>query len=238
MTEDERRRVIGVKLARLSALPTDTVPTGTALGGLPRGAIVELFGSAGAGKTSIAFSVVARWQSAGGSAAWVDADRSFDPAYAARLGVAVERLPVVRPDSAEQAFAMMTQLAVSGAVELLVVDSAAALAPALELETSLGESGPGLQNRIMESGLRKLSRTMLRSQTTALFLNQIRSRLVRGGRTDAEQLSAGGSALKLYASLRVAIDAAGAGSARFRVLKDKKGERPYEGDLRWIPVEP
>ena len=166
MTEDERRRAIEVKTRPHVRAASRSHSHGYSSGGLPRGAIVELFGPAGAGKTSLALCFVARWQTAGGSAAWVDADRSFDPAYAARLGAVVERrCRLVRPDSAEQAFtaAMMTQLAVSGAVELLVVDSAAALAPALELETSLGESGPGLQNRIMGSGLRKLARIMARS---------------------------------------------------------------------------
>jgi recombination protein RecA len=238
MTEDERRRAIRVKLARMSMPGLHSIPTGTALGGLPRGAIVELFGPVGAGKTSLALVLVAQWQKAGGAAAWIDADRSFDAAYAARLGVAVERLPVARPESAEQAFAMMAQLALSGAVELLVVDSAAALAPALELNTALGESGQGLQNRIMGSGLRKLARIMTQSGATGVFLNQIRSRPARGGRTDAEELSAGGSALKLYAALRVALEPGrAAGCARFRVLKDKAGASPPAGQMRWISAD-
>jgi len=238
MTEDERQRAIRVRLARMSVPGLHSIPTGTALGGLPRGAIVELFGPVGAGKTSLALVLVAQWQKAGGAAAWIDVDRSFEAAYAARLGVAVERLPVAQPESAEQAFAMMEQLALSGAVELLVVDSAAALAPALELKTALGESGPGLQNRIMGSGLRKLARIMTQSGVTAVFLNQTRSRPGRGARADVEESSAGGSALRLYAALRVALEpGTAAGGARFRVLKNKAGEGPQAGELRWIPED-
>ncbi len=212
--------------------PSEFISTGLAFGPLPRGSIVELFGPPGSGKTSVALSVVAHWQKAGGAAAWLDADHTFDPAYAGQLGVAVESLPVVRPETAEQAFAMLQQLAASGAVDLLVVDSAAALTPALELETALGESGPGLQARVLASGLRKLAHALGRSGVTAVFLNQTRTR------SHDEEASAGGPSLKLYAALRIAVEPLpAAGGARFRVLKNKTGEPFRGGELRWISTE-
>jgi recombination protein RecA len=254
MTDEDRQRAIRLKLARMQSgpeipgphAPASAIPTGSGaldaalgIGGLPRGGIVELFGPAGSGKTSLALAIVAHWQKAGGSAAWIDAERSFDPAYAARLGVAIEQLPVAQPESAEQAFAMMRQLALAGAVELLVVDSAAALVPALELETPLGESGLGLQSRVLGSGLRKLARAMARAGATTVFLNQTRSRPIHAGGADQEEFSAGGPALKLYASLRIALELAGAaGRTRFRVLKNKAGEPFREGELRWNRAAP
>jgi recombination protein RecA len=159
MTEDHRRHAIRVKLARMAIGASDSIATGLAFGPFPRGRIVELFGPPGCGKTSVALAVIAHWQRAGGAAEWLDADHTFDPSYASQLGVAVESLAVVQPKTAEQAFAMLGQLVRSGAVELLVVDSAAALVPALELETALGESGPGRQPRVLASGLRSLRRS-------------------------------------------------------------------------------
>lgn len=230
MTEEHRQRTIRAKLARMEPAPVDAIPTG--FGPLPRGSVVELFGPAGSGKTSVAFSIVAHWQNAGGAAAWVDADHTFDPVYAAHLGVAIERLPVARPESAEQAFAILTQLALSGAVELLVVDSAAALVPAMELEIALGESGPGLQNRVLASGLRKLAQALARSQATVLFLNQTR---MRAGQ---EEASAAGAALKLHARLRIALEAAGkAPRTRFHIVKNKAGVPFREGEVSWNPPD-
>lgn len=229
MTEDRRQRAIRAKLARMAVPLSDSISAGLAFGPLPRGSIVELFGPPGCGKTSIALAAVAHCHKAGGAAAWIDADHTFDPVYAAQLGVAIENLPVAQPETAEQAFAMMEQLAASGAVELLVVDSAAALAPALELEIGLGESGPGLQSRVLGSGLRKLAPILSRSGATAMFLNQTR------GRSHDEEGSAGGPSLKLYATLRIALSpTVVAGRVRFRVLKNKAGQPFREGDLRWI----
>ena len=228
MTEEHRQRMIRAKLAGMPVPEADSIPTGLAFGPLPRGSIVELFGPSASGKTSLALSLVAHWQRAGGAAAWVDADHTFDPAYAARLGVSLESMPVAQPESAEQAFAMLRQLALSGAVELLLVDSAAALVPALELETALGQSGPGLQSRVLSSGMRGLAQAVARSRVTVVFLNQTRMG------TGEEESSAGGPALKLYAALRIALESAPiAGRARFRVLKNKAGEPFREGEVRW-----
>jgi recombination protein RecA len=228
MTEEHRQRVIRKRLAGMLTSAPDSIPTGLAFGPLPRGAVVELFGPAGSGKTSLALSMVAYCQQAGSGAAWVDADHTFDPAFAAHLGVAVENLPVVQPETAEQAFTILRQLALSGAVDLLVVDSAAALVPALELEMAMGESGPGLQGRVLSSGLRRLTPVLLRSGATVVFLNQTRMR------ASDEESSAGGPALKLHAALRIALEPfAQAGRARFRVLKNKAGEPFREGEVQW-----
>jgi recombination protein RecA len=229
MTEEQRQRAIQGKLARMQpGAAGDSIPTD--FGPLTRGTIVELFGPSASGKTSIALSLVAQWQNAGGAAAWVDADHTFDPAYAALLGVFIERMPVVQPDSAEQAFAMLAQLALSGAVELLVVDSAAALAPAIELETGLGQSGPGLQNRVVASGLRRMIPVLARSRASVLFLNQTRMR------SGDEEGSAAGNALKLHAGLRIALEPVGLRCARFRIVKNKAGVPFREGDLWWNPA--
>jgi len=228
MSEEQRQRTIRRKLAGMKASDEDGLPTGLAFGPLPRGAITELFGPAGCGKTSLALWLVAHWQGTGGAAVWIDADHTFDPAYASALGVAVEKLPVAQPESAEQAFAILQRLALSGALDLLVVDSAAALVPELELETALGSSGPGLQNRVLASGLRKLASSLARSGAAVLFLNQTRMR----GRE--EESSAGGPALKLHASLRIALEPGAApGRARFRVLKNKALGAFQEGDVQW-----
>ena len=227
MGEDLRQRTIRTKLAGMAASREDGLPTGLAFGPLPRRRITELFGPSGCGKTSLALSLVAHWQRAGGSAAWIDADRTFDPVYASALGVAVEMLPIAQPETAERAFSILHQLALSGAVDLLVVDSAAALVPALELATALGGSSPGLQNRVLGSGLRKLATALARAGAAALFLNQTRMRA-------EEESSAAGPALKLHAALRIALEHGPApGCARFRVLKNKALGAFQEGEVRW-----
>jgi len=243
MTEQERQRAIRLKLARLgdgaagrleSAIPTGLASLDAALGteGLPRGVIAEIFGSSGSGKTTLALGIVRHAQASGFDAAWIDADRTFDPAYAAALGVALDRVPVLMPESAEQAFAMTAQLAGSGAVNLLIVDSAAALVPAVELNSSLGTSGPGLHGRVLASGLRKAAVAVARAGVALVFLNQTRSRLEDGLQAET---TAGGPSLKLYATVRIALEAAGTGQVRFRVLKNKRGGVYGRGQLRWIP---
>lgn len=239
MKEQDRRRAIRLRLARMDESPAgQAIPTGFAAldralggGGLPRNRIIELFGPSSSGKTTLLLQTIAHLQSLGLSAAWIDADRSFDPAYAAHLGVLVERLPVAQPDAAEQALEIARQLASSGAIDLLVVDSAAALVPSLELEAAIGQSAPGLHSRVLASGLRKLAGSVARSGAAAVFLNQTRSRPnVSGGEAET---SAGGAPLKLYAAVRIALFGSGARQAGFRVLKNKVAEGSPEGFLEW-----
>lgn len=232
MSEERRQRVIREKLARMTPSAGPAISTGfpsldEATGGLPRGRIVELFGPAGCGKSTIALQIVAAVQKSGGAAAWLDAEHSFDPAQAARLGVEVERMPVAQPGSAEQAFEMARQLALSGAIDLLVVDSAAALVPEIELQTGIGGTGPGTQSRAIASGLRKLAGPLRSGGAAALFLNQMRA-------SDQGETGAGGAPLKLTAAARIALmGGAGRGRIRFRVLKNKASEPFREGELRW-----
>jgi recombination protein RecA len=201
-------------------------------GGLPLGAIAEIFGSSGSGKTTLALQMVHRAQASGAGAAWIDVDRTFDQTYAASLGVALDTLAVVMPDSAEEAFEMAAKLAASQAISLLIVDSAAALVPAIELDASIGTSGSGLHSRVLASGLQKLAVAVARSGVALVFLNQIRSRMEAAGEPDT---SAGGPSLKLYAAVRIALEPAGTGRVRFRVLKNKAGDVYGRGELRFTP---
>ena len=238
MTEEHRQRAIHLRLSRMESRPAaPAIATGFAAldsalgGGLPRGRIAELFGPSSSGKTTLALQVVARLQRNGSTAAWIDADHTFDPAYAARLGVVIERLPVVQPDSAEQALEIARQLAGSGAVELLVIDSAAALVPRLELETGIGMSSHGLHGRVLASGLRSLSMALARAGATLVFLNQTRSRMDPSG--GEAETSAGGAALKLHAAVRIALGQGAGKRVRFRVLKNKAAAAFGEGELEW-----
>ncbi len=231
MREEERQQAIRARLARTAPPRQESISTGfrsldEAMGGLPRGRVVELFGPPGSGKTTIALQTVAAVQRGGGAAAWIDADAAFDPAYAARLGVDLERMPVAQPGSAEQAFEIARRLALSHAIDLLVVDSAAALAPEVELQVGIGAGSPGAQGRALASGLRKLSGALRSGGTAALFLNQTRA-------SEQSETSAGGPALKLFATARVSLRGMGGGRIRFRVLKNQAGEAFREGDLRW-----
>jgi recombination protein RecA len=235
MTERERQHAIQVKLARSPDRVMAVVPTGfrnldAALGGgLPRGCIAEIFGASSSGKTTLALQIVAHAQRRGLSAAWIDVERAFDAAYALRQGVALERLPVARPDTAEESLEIARQLAGSRGIDILVVDSAAAMTPALELEIGLGDGGPSLQSRILASGFRRLASAAARTETAILVLNQIRSRAAGSD----EETTAGGPGLKLQACLRMALeDSVGDTGVRFRVLKSKIGFAFREGGLR------
>lgn len=243
LKEQERQRAIRLKLARMESGPSRPpgapIATGfaqldRALGdGLPRSRITEIFGPSSSGKTTLLLQTVAHLQNNTLTAAWIDADRSYDPAYAARLGVAVERLPVVQADAAEQAMEITRQLAGSGAVDLLVVDSAAALVPEIELETGIGQSAQGLHSRVLASGLRKLAAAVARTDTAVVFLNQTRSRPNASG--GEAETSAGGPPLKLYAAVRIVLFAAGNGKQiGFRVLKNKVSAGAPEGQLEWL----
>ena len=237
MKEEDRRRAIRLKLARMEIrqlrlpLPTGFAVLDAALGagGLPRGHVVGIFGPPDSGKTTLGLQIVARAQREGLTAGWVDADRTFDPEYATALGVAIERLPLVQPDSAEHAMAMLHRLTASGAVDLMVVDSAAALVPSLELEAGVGDHSPGLHGRVLASGLRTLVRAAANADISIVFLNQARFRWERSG--EPVETSAGGPALKLYASIRIALSSAGARRTRFRILKNKVATAFSIGEL-------
>ena len=190
---------------------------------------MELFGPS-CGKTTLALQVAAHLQKQGSSVAWIDADHAFDPLYAVKLGVEIERLPVVEPESAEEALEIARRLALSGAVDLLVIDSAAALVPSLELETGVGASGPGLHSRVLASGLRRLAMAVTKAGASVLFLNQTRGRPEPSG--GEAETSAGGPPLKLYAAVRIALGPAGERRVRFRVLKNKVAAPFVEGDLK------
>jgi recombination protein RecA len=240
MQEEDRQRAIRLKLAGMAAESVcPSLPTGFAgldralgIGGWPRGGIVEVFGPAAVGKTSMALQSIAHIQKSGGTAAWIDADRCFDAAYAASLGVVLERLAVLQPDSAEEAMEMSLRLAESGAVDLLAVDSAAALVPQLELDWGAGAGGPSLHGRVLASGLSRLAMAVRRSGTCALFLNQLRSQ--RDGAGRQVETSAGGPPLKLHAAVRIAMAARGR-RVRFRVLKNRVAAALTEGELLWKP---
>ena len=212
-----------------AAIPTGFRPLDDALqGGLPRGRIVELFGSSSTGKTTLGLQIVAESQARGLSAAWIDADHSFDPALASQLSVQLDSLPVIQPDCAEEAIEIGRQLALSNAIDLLVLDPAAALVPRMELETSLGESSPGMQARVLSSGLRHLSAALSRADVAMLVVNQ-----TRAGSAAETEVSAGGPGLKLHAAVRICVEASGRAGLRFRVVKNKVGAPFILGELFW-----
>jgi recombination protein RecA len=238
MNETERARGIHRRLAAMGEVPPRARQLTTGFraldealgGGLPRGLIVEFFGPSGNGKTTLALQCIAHLQRSGLNAAFIDADQTFDPAYAYSLGVDVERLPLVQPPSAEQALEIARTLARSGAMDLLVIDSAAALAPRLEVEAGITESIPRLQSRVLGNELRKLSTVIRRGDTCALFLNQMRSRPDRG--PGEAETSAGGPPLKLFAAIRIAMLPAGS-KLRLRVLKNNAAEHAAGRELAW-----
>lgn len=241
MSEQDRLRAIRSEVERLAArpaapapLPTGLAPLDTMLGGgLPRGALIEVWGPT-CGKSTLALHVAAAAQQSGRSAAWIDADRTFDPAWAAGIGVDLDRMPVFRPEAAEEALEIARQLAVSGALDLLVIDSVAALTPRLELDAALGVGMPSLQARVLGSGLRKLAMVAPRTGVTFLFVNQVRTRVGASGHEPLT--SAGGPSLKLYAALRIVMTPLSRRLVSFRVLKTRGagyGARPVE--LPWTP---
>jgi recombination protein RecA len=237
--EDHRRRVIRAKLIRLENAPPcvrAAISTGfpaldqaLGVGGFPRGAITELFGSSSSGKTTLGLQWVAHLQASAMEAAWIDADHTFDPAYAAALGVVLERVPLARPESAEQALEMTRRLALSGAVDAVIVDSAAALAPQLEVDSGVTGSA-GLHGRVLASGLKSLARAVSKSDTAVLFLNQTRSRMDPSA--GEMETSAGGPSLKLHAAVRLVLEPVDGRTVRFRTLKNKAAAAFREGWLR------
>ncbi len=188
----------------------DVVSTGslgldiaTGVGGLPRGRVVELYGPEAGGKTTLSLLVLANAQRAGGTVAFIDAEHALDPTYAAKLGVQVDDLLISQPDNGEQALEILNTLVDSGAVDVVVVDSVAALTPKAEIEGEMGDSHMGLHARLMSQALRKLTATVKRSNTLVIFINQIRMKI--GVMFGSPETTTGGNALKFYASVRLDI---------------------------------
>ncbi len=189
----------------LAVIPSGALSLDIALGvgGLPRGRVVEIFGPESSGKTTVALHVIAEAQKTGGFAAFIDAEHALDPAYAQRLGVNIDELLVSQPDTGEQALEIAESLVRSGAIDVLVIDSVAALVPKAEIEGEMGDSHVGLQARLMSQALRKLSGAISKSHTTAIFINQIREKV--GVMFGSPETTPGGRALKFYASVRLDV---------------------------------
>ncbi|WP_447949527.1 recombinase RecA [Microbacterium aurum] len=198
--------------------PVEVIPTGSialdvalGVGGLPRGRIVEIYGPESSGKTTLTLHAIANVQRAGGIAAFVDAEHALDPDYAQKLGVDIDQLLVSQPDTGEQALEIADMLVRSGAIDLVVIDSVAALVPKVEIEGEMGDSHVGLQARLMSQALRKLTGGLNQTNTTMIFINQLREKI--GVFFGSPETTAGGKALKFYASVRLDI-------RRIETLKD------------------
>lgn len=199
-----------MRLGQNTVVPVDVISTGiptldTALGvgGIPRGRIVEIFGPEAAGKTTVCLSIIAETQKAGGTAAFIDAEHALDPAWAKILGVKLEDLLVSQPDTGEQALEITETLVRSGGIDLIVVDSVAALVPRAEIEGDMGDSSMGLQARLMSQALRKLTGIVSKSKTTIIFTNQLRQKI--GVFFGNPETTPGGLALKFYCSVRMDV---------------------------------
>ena len=207
-----------MRLGEETRVPVEVIPTGSialdvalGIGGLPRGRVVEIYGPESSGKTTVALHAVANAQKAGGIAAFIDAEHALDPDYAQRLGVDTDALLVSQPDTGEQALEIMDMLIRSGAVDIVVIDSVAALVPKAEIEGEMGDSHVGLQARLMSQALRKLTGAINTTKTTAIFINQLREKV--GVMFGSPETTTGGKALKFYASVRLDI-------RRIETLKD------------------
>ena len=207
----------------MHSMDIDTVSTGSlgldialGIGGLPRGRVVEIYGPESSGKTTLALHVLAEAQKNGGICAFIDAEHALDPIYARKLGVNVDDLLISQPDAGEQALEIADTLVRSGAVDVLVIDSVAALVPRAELEGEMGDSMPGLQARLMSQALRKLTASINRSNTMVIFINQIRMKI--GVMYGSPETTTGGHALKFYASVRLDIRRIGAIKEREEVV--------------------
>ncbi|MDP3061739.1 MAG: recombinase RecA [Chloroflexota bacterium] len=218
-----------------AALATDVIPTGSlsldlalGVGGIPRGRVTEIFGAEASGKSTLATHIIAEAQRLGGAVAYIDAEHALDPSYAARCGAKVEELLISQPDTAEQALEIVDYLVRSGAIDVVVIDSVAALVPKAELEGEMGDQHMGLQARIMSQALRKLTASIHRSHTAVVFINQIREKI--GVLFGNPEVTPGGRALKFYSSVRIdlrRVDTIKQGSeaigtrVRARVVKNK-----------------
>ncbi|WP_184432108.1 recombinase RecA [Roseospira goensis] len=221
----QRDRVVEIEAVSTGSLGLDIA---LGIGGLPRGRIVEIYGPESSGKTTLAQHVVAEAQKRGGTCAFIDAEHAFDPSYARKLGVDLDTLLMSQPDAGEQALEIADTLVRSGAVDVLVVDSVAALVPKAELEGEMGDAHVGLQARLMSQALRKLTASVARSNTLIIFINQIRMKI--GVMFGNPETTTGGNALKFYASVRLEIRRTGAvknkeetvgNQTRVKVVKNK-----------------
>ena len=208
--------------------PVDVIPTGSiglnaalGVGGLPRGRIIEIFGPESSGKTTLAIHVIAETQKMGGIAAFIDAEHAFDRFYAEHLGVDIDNLLISQPDNGEQALEIADQLIRSSAIDVIVIDSVAALTPKTEIEGDMGENKVGLQARLMSQALRKLTSTIAKTNTCCIFINQLRQKI--GVMFGNPETTTGGNALKFYASVRLDI-------RRVTTLKD--GDQPIGNQVR------
>jgi recombination protein RecA len=190
--------------------PIEVIPTGSialdvalGIGGLPRGRVVEIYGPESSGKTTVALHAVANAQRQGGIAAFIDAEHALDPEYAAKLGVDTDALLVSQPDTGEQALEIMDMLIGSGSLDVIVIDSVAALVPRAEIEGDMGDSHVGLQARLMSQALRKITGRLSQTKTTAIFINQLREKI--GVFFGSPETTTGGKALKFYASIRIDV---------------------------------
>ncbi|GAA1480537.1 recombinase RecA [Gordonia sinesedis] len=207
-----------MRLGEETRQPIEVIPTGSialdvalGIGGLPRGRIIEVYGPESSGKTTVALHAVANAQANGGIAAFIDAEHALDPDYAAKLGVDTDALLVSQPDTGEQALEIADMLIRSGALDILVIDSVAALVPRAEIEGEMGDSHVGLQARLMSQALRKMTSALSNSKTTAIFINQLREKI--GVMFGSPETTTGGKALKFYSSVRLDV-------RRIETLKD------------------
>ena len=212
-----------MKLGDGAAVEIEAIPTGSigldvalGIGGLPRGRIVEIYGPESSGKTTLALSCVAEAQKLGGTCAFIDAEHALDPVYAGKLDVSVDELLISQPDAGEQALEIADTLVRSGAIDMVVIDSVAALVPRAELEGEMGDSHVGLQARLMSQALRKLTASIARSRCCVIFINQIRMKI--GVMYGSPETTTGGNALKFYASVRLDIRRIGAVKDRDEVV--------------------
>ena len=199
-----------MRLGDRPATKIETIPTGSialdvalGIGGFPRGRVVEIYGPESSGKTTVALHAVASVQKAGGIAAFIDAEHALDPAYAEKLGVDTDNLLVSQPDTGEQALEIMDMLVGSGSIDIIVIDSVAALVPKAEIEGEMGDSHVGLQARLMSQALRKITGRLSHTNTTAIFINQLREKI--GVFFGSPETTTGGKALKFYASVRIDV---------------------------------
>ncbi len=199
-----------MKLGENAHLSVETIPTGAlgldlalGVGGVPRGRIVEIFGPESSGKTTVALHIIAEAQKAGGDAAFIDAEHALDPGYAKKLGVDIDNLIVSQPDTGEQALEIAEALVRSGAIDVIVIDSVAALVPKAEIDGEMGDAHVGLQARLMSQALRKLAGVINKSRTTAIFINQLREKV--GIIFGNPEVTPGGRALKFYATVRLDV---------------------------------